>query len=309
MRRGRRCRRSTRPALFHELHGKRLAERLGNGFLQLIVHIGLACRAVGERVRRGECHDNRIAGRRGRNVRVHEEHAIGGLHGFQLVDGGLPCALQCGLIAQNLRRTSTWCGRRGRGLSLRCRLRGALEPQLRGGAAAQARRRGPLRAARAQAQQALAAAGPAGAPASGTGCTGCSGEPRRLRHARHPGWRGPAQRHRRRGSICASSASMRSASEASVRSESGRTMRVSAISNARRGFDDVLSSASNRPDTPAARARRSGPNQLQLLGQLGARRLAHSSSTSSPTSAITYRLRTCSAMSRTNCARSAPVST
>ena len=106
-----------------------------------------------------------------------------------------------------------------------------------------------------------------------------------------------------------SSASMRSARASSVRSESGRTMRVSVISNDRRGFVDVLSSAERSPSTPSSRESLSGPNHC--ISWASSRRVASltSSATSAPASVSTYMLRTCSARSRTNCARSAPVST
>ena len=106
-----------------------------------------------------------------------------------------------------------------------------------------------------------------------------------------------------------SSASMRSASASSVRSLSGRTMRVSAISNDRRGLVDVFNSADRSPKTPSKRAKRSGPNNGN--SPVSSRRSDSdtSSATSAPTSDITYRLRTRSAISPTNRARSAPVST
>ena len=106
-----------------------------------------------------------------------------------------------------------------------------------------------------------------------------------------------------------SSASMRSASASSVRSLSGRTMRVSAISNDRRGLVDVFNSADRSPKTPSKRARRSGPNNGN--SPVSSRRSDSdtSSATSAPTSDITYRLRTRSAISPTNRAKSAPVST
>ena len=102
---------------------------------------------------------------------------------------------------------------------------------------------------------------------------------------------------------------MRSASASSVKSLSGRTMRVSAISNDRRGLVDVFNSADRSPKTPSKRARRSGPNNGN--SPVSSRRSDSdtSSATSAPTSDITYRLRTRSAISPTNRARSAPVST
>ena len=106
-----------------------------------------------------------------------------------------------------------------------------------------------------------------------------------------------------------SSASMRSASASSVRSLSGRTMRVSAISNDRRGLVDVFNSADRSPKTPSKRAKRSGPNNGN--SPVSSRRSDSdtSSATSAPTSDITYKLRTRSAISPTNRAKSAPVST
>ena len=106
-----------------------------------------------------------------------------------------------------------------------------------------------------------------------------------------------------------SRASTRSASASSVRSLSGRTMRVSAISNDRRGLVDVFNSADRSPKTPSKRAKRSGPNNGN--SPVSSRRSDSdtSSATSAPTSDITYRLRTRSAISPTNRARSAPVST
>ena len=86
-------------------------------------------------------------------------------------------------------------------------------------------------------------------------------------------------------------------------------MRVSAISNDRRGLVDVFNSADRSPKTPSKRAKRSGPNNGN--SPVSSRRSDSdtSSATSAPTSDITYRLRTRSAISPTNRARSAPVST
>ena len=106
-----------------------------------------------------------------------------------------------------------------------------------------------------------------------------------------------------------SRASTRSASASSVRSLSGRTMRVSAISNDRRGLVDVFSSADRSPKTPSKRARRSGPNNGSSPASSRRSDSDTSSATSAPTSDITYKLRTRSAISPTNRARSAPVST
>ena len=106
-----------------------------------------------------------------------------------------------------------------------------------------------------------------------------------------------------------SSASMRSASASSVRSLSGRTMRVSAISNDRRGLVDVFNSADRSPKTPSKRAKRSGPNNGSSPASSRRSDSDTSSATSAPTSDITYKLRTRSAISPTNRARSAPVST
>ena len=102
---------------------------------------------------------------------------------------------------------------------------------------------------------------------------------------------------------------MRSASASSVRSLSGRTMRVSAISNDRRGLVDVFNSADRSPKTPSKRAKRSGPNNGSSPASSRRSDSDTSSATSAPTSDITYKLRTRSAISPTNRARSAPVST
>ena len=86
-------------------------------------------------------------------------------------------------------------------------------------------------------------------------------------------------------------------------------MRVSAISNDRRGFVDVFNSADRSPSTPSRRARRSGPNSGSSLASSRRTVSLTSSATSAPASDSTYMLRICSAKSRANCARSAPVST
>ncbi len=106
-----------------------------------------------------------------------------------------------------------------------------------------------------------------------------------------------------------SSASTRSASDSSVKSESGRHMRVSAISKVRRAFVDVLRSAATSPKTHSMRASLSGPNSGSSSASSRRTDSLTSRATSSPANASTYMLRMCSAKSRTNCARSAPVST
>ena len=53
---------------------------------------------------------------------------------------------------------------------------------------------------------------------------------------------------------------MRSESDSSVRSDSGRNRRVSAISNARREFVVARSSFMRSPNTESARLKRSVPN-------------------------------------------------
>ena len=94
-----------------------------------------------------------------------------------------------------------------------------------------------------------------------------------------------------------------------VKSESGRTSLVSAISNERRRLVDVFSSASRSPITHSMRDRRSSPNIWR--SSASSRRMVSdtSSSMSSPAMVMMYMLRTCSAISRAYCERSVPDST
>ena len=105
-----------------------------------------------------------------------------------------------------------------------------------------------------------------------------------------------------------SSASIRSASASKVRSESGRTMRVRAISKHRRGLPAVFSCTIRSPSTPSMRDALSGPNSFSSDSSWVNSDPVTPRTAFEPAMATTYRLRTCSAMSRANCAKSAPES-